>query len=60
MAFILPMAPGSQMTASDALAALKALSIEELDRVVAAAEQERQAKRDAARDAPLDEVSWTR
>jgi DNA-binding protein H-NS len=44
------------MTASDVLAALKGFSLEELDKVVAAAEQERHAKRDAARKALLDEV----
>ena len=44
------------MTASDVLASLKGLSLEELDRVVAAAEGERQAKRDAARRTLLEEV----
>jgi DNA-binding protein H-NS len=44
------------MTASDVLAALRGLSIEDLDRVVAAAEGERQAKRDAAKKALLEEV----
>lgn len=44
------------MTLSEILAALKELSLEELERVAAAAEQERQAKREAARKALLDEV----
>jgi DNA-binding protein H-NS len=44
------------MTASDVLASLKGLSLEELDRVVSAAEGERQAKRDAARRTLLEEV----
>jgi DNA-binding protein H-NS len=56
MAIMMGMAPGSHMTMSDVLAALKGFSLEELDRVVAAAEQERQAKREAARKALLEEM----
>ncbi len=44
------------MTASDVLTALKALSVEDLDKVITAAEQERQAKREAGRKALLEEV----
>lgn len=50
------MAPESQMTAPSVLAALKDFSIEDLDKVIAAAEQERQTKRDTARKALLEEV----
>jgi DNA-binding protein H-NS len=46
----------SKMKTPDVLAALKGFSLEELDRVVAVAEQERQVKRDSARKALLDEV----
>ncbi len=56
MALIQAMASESQMTASGVLAALKGFSLEELDRVVATAERERQAKRDAARKALVEEV----
>ncbi len=50
------MASEFHMTVSDILAALKGFSLEELDRVAAAAEEERQAKRESARRALLDEV----
>ena len=44
------------MTAPELLAALKGLSVRELDEVIAGAERERQAKRDGARKALLEEV----
>lgn len=56
MAILMAMASDSQMTASDVVAALKGFSLEDLDRLVVAVEQERQAKREAARKALLEEV----
>lgn len=56
MAFTMTMVTESKMKTPDILAALKGFSLEELDKVVAAAEQERQVKRDSARKALLDEV----
>ncbi len=56
MAFTMTMTTESKMKTPDVLAALKGFSLEELDRVVAVAEQERQVKRDSARKALLDEV----
>jgi DNA-binding protein H-NS len=50
------MEPESKMTAAELLTALKGLSLEDLDKVVAAAEQEREAKREAGRKALLEET----
>ncbi len=44
------------MTALELMASLKGLSIQELDGIIAAAERERQAKRDAARKTLLEEM----
>ncbi len=44
------------MTATELMASLKGLSIQELDGIITAAERERQAKRDAARRTLLEEM----
>jgi DNA-binding protein H-NS len=44
------------MAVSELLATLKGLSIEDLDKVIVAAEQERESKREAGRKALLEEV----
>jgi hypothetical protein len=46
----------SKMAVSELLATLKGLSIEDLDKVIVAAEQERESKRDAGRKALLEEM----
>jgi DNA-binding protein H-NS len=56
MAMMLVMAPEAKMTVSELLATLKDLPIEDLDKVIAAAEQERESKREAGRKVLLDEV----